>query len=494
MPPDASFETDPDSGVPLIGGEMPDWTDRPSCSPLLASVIRSAVPEQPGRVLLLGPRAAALHTMFPGAQVVIRGLADARELHSADVGVLCGSLRRVRPDAFDLAICLDPPQRLLSPDDDGMGHLEVIDAVRALAPASLVAVQGGTPLRTHNAIHSLAENSAWWVDQDGYDVRPPSLSVVRSALGSDQVASLLPSITFTRAVKPVAEAVTARVRAAFGDRPEWLSALDAGVGDEVAGAWLVAQGLELPGGASTSPIAAEGPDVIHSAAPPTASSGPLLEPALRRHLAAGTLHRVRPLLDSYLDWLADLDPATRPFALVRNTIHRDEHTFELVETGWRLREGSIHLTDDTVVTALAMVDFADSLVEQPGSHPFGADSSADDVARSLLRLTGRPDRFVTDGRELQGRLGILERPVWHDPHDPERTDELQHQLTTAHHEIHALQTQLAAAQRRNRALEHALATEGGTRARRAFYLMTTPTSRLVEAARSRVTRGKPREK
>lgn len=419
---------------------------------------------------------------------------DARELHSADVGVLCGSLRRVRPDAFDLAICLDPPQRLLSPDDDGMGHLAVIDAVRALAPASVVAVQGGTPLRTHNAIHSLAENSAWWVDQDGYDVRPPSLSVVRSALGSDQVASLLPSITFTRAVKPVAEAVTARVRAAFGDRPEWLSALDAGVGDEVAGAWLVAQGLELPGGASTSPIAAEGPDVIHSAAPRRRAAARCWN---RRCAVTSRREHCTACGHCWTPTWTGSPTSTPPPARLRWSATPSTATStpsRLVETGWRLREGSIHLTDDTVVTALAMVDFADSLVEQPGSHPFGADSSADDVARSLLRLTGRPDRFRPTAESLQGRLGILERPVWHDPHDPERTDELQHQLTTAHHEIHALQTQLAAAQRRNRALEHALATEGGTRARRAFYLMTTPTSRLVEAARSRVTRGKPREK
>lgn len=471
--------------VPLLGGDMADWSDRPACSPLVGSAVRRTLSAVAGPVLLLGPRAAALHAQVADPVVITRGLADARALAEAGVEVACGSLPHVPARAFAAVVCLDPPQRLLSPDDEGMSHLEVLARVRALAPVSIVGVEGGSPLPIAPQPHRLAGNDAWWVGQAGFDAVAPTSYDVRAVTEGASLLSALPSVGTARLLNPYGVPLSSRARAALADHPETLARVRGGLSDQLAGGWLVVTGASAANHLLTTPLASEGPDVEHDPDAPD-NEVRLLEPDLRRALATDQLHRAGQILDAYLDWLTDLDPAVRPFALIRNTGYNSDGHFERIETGWRLRTGSIHRTDDTIVCAMAMIDFADSIVRQPGSHPFGAELSPDDVAGQLLRLTGRGDLFVGDARALHTRLGILPRPAWPVAPSDGREAELAAELATAHAQLRALRADLTKSQRRNRALEHALATEGGPRARRAFYLMTTPTTRIVEAARSRL--------
>jgi hypothetical protein len=205
------------SGARLHGGEMLDWSDfaqRPSAGAvqvLLPSFQPSS--DHPGRVLLLGPRAAGLVeelAAWSAVDVLVRGLPDARALGvatqlRAGVTLHCGSLDRFEPPGrFDLVVVLDGPETLLSPDGVAASHLAVLDRCRELLTdegvlvAALANELGVDRLFALDVVGRQRDNSAWGWEAPGDAVRPPYLSELLRHLketGNGTVAlySALPS-------------------------------------------------------------------------------------------------------------------------------------------------------------------------------------------------------------------------------------------------------------------------------------------------------------
>ena len=212
-----SYQVDPVSGARLVGGEMLQWSDldkgvSPGVSGLLLTHVRQGRPA-PGRVLVLGPRAAQVfEQVAPHAEVdvLVRGLPDARALSSVgqmrqDVTVYCGSLERFEPTApYDLIVVLDSPSGLSSPDSEGIGQREVLQRLsKWLSPeGTLVAVVendlGFDRLFRLQVRERYDDDLAWDRGAPGLDPRPLYHRELREVLPSvglraDEVYAAFPS-------------------------------------------------------------------------------------------------------------------------------------------------------------------------------------------------------------------------------------------------------------------------------------------------------------
>ena len=141
--------------------------------------------------------------------------------------------------------------------------------------------------------------------------------------------------------------------------------------------------------------------------------------------------------------------------------------------------------DDTVAAVdapTAMLDLAAGL--GPFDHPFGPELNRQEVATELLRAASDSrDPGAEIAHAVEGYdASPISRPA-HAAVAPESGYVAA--LRTKDAQISALEADLAKDRRHLRALEHALATESGPRAKRAYFVMTAPTKRLVEAVRRR---------
>lgn len=131
-----------------------------------------------------------------------------------------------------------------------------------------------------------------------------------------------------------------------------------------------------------------------------------------------------------------------------------------------------------------MVDLAGLLVGRPGVHPFGPERTRNEIAVELLRLaadTSDPEAEIQTAASSYETMAFARRV----PETDSATTKLIEEVRRKDAQLAALKSDLAKDRRHLRALEHALATESGPRAKRAYFLMTAPTERLLEAVRRR---------
>ncbi|MDF8262937.1 hypothetical protein [Luteipulveratus flavus] len=450
----------------LIGGEMATWSDLATTAPLraIAPAVLALVPEGRRRVLLAGPRAALLRQHFRDhdVRVLVRGVPHAEALAQDGADVVCGALDRLPAgSAYDVVVLLDPPETVLSPDSPGLSHGDTLGlAADAVADDGCVValVPGGLGLDTLTAgtqPHRLADDTAWWVGTDGYDVRRPFRHELPGLLGDAGLTpwverSLLPTGAdpvvvldgaSEDAVRDAHEALAAAVHAVpYADRA--VDVLAGGAAAELAGAWLV--------------VAGRSPRVLHAPAlVADPGLGEAVDGPLRGHrwplllaLRDGNLSRARTLLEE-------------------------------------LRAGC---GDDTSYDA-ALVELAGQVAGAPGAHPFAPELDAQAIAREL-RILGGLAASAAEVAAPTPRAAAHRPPAVAEDVVEARREELEAALHDRSAQVADLQRRASDQERRIRALEHAVATADSPWPRRTLFVLTAPTKRLVEAARSRTQRSR----
>ncbi|WP_265447726.1 hypothetical protein [Flexivirga meconopsidis] len=478
----------PIEGVTLLGGEMPDRTDPPAPLGVLADFL-VGVAGTPGSVLLLGRTAAELHPRFPGAVVVVRGQRDAEALHAAGADVLCGGLDRLPEDLrADLVLLLDPPGAVLTPDSAGWSHVELVDRAAAhLTPGGrlLALLPGalGAGIDTTPPVHRIDSDDAWWVGTCGYDDRAPTLNELpwqptHLVLGSDGRPTVLAELAAGGQ-----EPGRSLLRALTSTRPDLAVALDAEVLPELADGWLVVRGAALPRSAPVwSNLLGGAPALDLPDAP-----GRSLEADLLTALRLDQQFHLRQVVSSYAEWIGTLPADRRALAVPRRTLVSGAGFTQLESPS----PVSDHEPPVDVAVAHGLLDLAHATAPPGAAAGYPPELAAEGLARELGALLGLPEQVWVDAQSLRLTLQLPARPAPARPGPDaaeQRVAELQEALNDRDAQLAQSRDALARQTRRVRALEHAIATEHGPRARRALFLMTAPTQRLVEAARARLQR------
>jgi hypothetical protein len=285
------------SGVRLIGGEvmtrdLPQVTHPGSIAYLFSRLLESVE----GDVLLLGAKAASLlDVVRPHRQVDIqvRSLPDARDLASRaqereHLRIFCGGFERFAPTAtYDIVVCLDGPEGLLTPDSEPLSHADTIQGIgRHLSDNGQALLAIANDLGIDNVfrldMRTLFDaDASWYRGADGYDQRRaifPELDelVTRAGLQPAQaycgypsfdLMSLLvtPEVADDRAARAGVQSLIARIEnQAHRSGPSLVDLyamsrrfLEAGMARQTAPGWLL---LVTKGGVSAPEI----PDLVLS--------------------------------------------------------------------------------------------------------------------------------------------------------------------------------------------------------------------------------------
>ena len=388
-------EIDPGSGVRMVGGEIPEWSDltpAPTPEAVERLVVATAERLAPGaRVLLAGMPSARLRDRLPASldvSVLVRGLPDARSLaDGAGASVIAGALDRLHDtgDTFDLVVALGGPEATLAPDSTTTGARTWLRLVRDLAGtdgAVVASVANPAGLDRLVGIGRPDGDEAWATVGDHHP-EPLALATlvddrwdVLAAYPSldDPDLLLTPDVLATSAG---AGQLAVRALAAGLDEREklrdvWSTAttlLDAGLGVALAPAWVVVRG-----GASASP-----------SAPTVATDARLVESRLREAVASRSHNRTREVVSAYAAWLAGLTGSADATGAARPTPASETHP------------------------AASAADLRDVLVDGAGAHSLAdgatpAVSGGDDLERALGEFA---ERVCADGT---ARLWVAPTP------------------------------------------------------------------------------------
>lgn len=475
----------------LLGGEMTGWCDGIDPPSALTAWVSIVLSRSNGSVLLVGPRAAGIaRHLGARADVLVRGTIDADRLHSEGVRVHCGGLDRLPTRAgydhagYDTVVMLDGPDRVLTPDSPGLGHFDVLDLAAAHAGGRLIAYVPNA-LATYPLPHGRASGDpSWWVGSAGYDERVP----VQAELPAPPARVVFGDIAVVEYQRIADPLTTTTMRAALVGHQGWLDAVDAGACSALATGWVLVRGTALP---------QDLPAVFATTLPePSVTAGDPLEVLLTSALRVGGHEQIGALICSYADLVAALPADQRALAAPRNVVRTAAGVLALRIEVSRPSQGSLPIAPTTTVaTAAGLLDLA-ALVAGTAHHPYAPELDTAGVAQELgvwadLQLDAATWR---QAQQLRHAVGLPDRrlpPSVDAEHvsrvtQLERVAQLESALRERHGKVVSLQAMATRQERRIRALEHAIKTEHGPRARQALFLMTAPTSRLVEAARSRI--------
>lgn len=468
----SDFFTDHETGVHYCGGEMDDWSDRQSPADVLPAHAARMVPDDARSVLLVGARAAAAAVLLAGDRaitVVVRGETDAERIAATGVSVHCGDLGRwTPPGRFDVAIALDPPDEVLPPSCAGMGHLEFVHVVEQWADTTIAYVENAAGLASlDRQERGPAGNRDFAALGASYDLRPPTAADLARAhrrptalvFGTRECAAVVV------APERLDEPVTTLIRSRTTTDLRWDALLDSPAA--AATGWLL--GGDVRSRALTIRTLT---GTTTGDAAPTLVGTPLETPLLRL-LRADDRPRLTTALDTYARWAGG-----NPAALPRDLVAADQGFAPIETDGPR------------VCLAEALVDVAAAVAGYPYAHRFGPELSRGAIARHLADM-------LTDSLEAEA-VEVADAAYDSRPYarrsrpsarqEASSAEQLRVEVRAKDAQLSQLRTDLAKDRRHVRALERALATESGPRAKRAYFLMTAPTHRLAEAARRRLRR------
>ena len=288
------------SGARLVGGEMLEWSDLATgvvagaAGPLVDAVLRGERAAE--RVLLVGARAATLLDRVPdrlAIDVLVRGLPDARELAGTSrlrsgLRVFTGSVERLEPeDHYDVLVCLDGPDGVVSPDSDGITPAALLNLLGSwLAPGGLLVAAVQNELGLDRLLRldpsAVRQDDAWHAASPGTSTRLPyerevvglleaaglSLEASWSGFPAADRLDLLVDPTRVGSAGGVVAALAARLQAGyFRDRPALadphdlaLRTFEGGLTPALASAWVVLARAGRPGAraADLPPLLAAG--------------------------------------------------------------------------------------------------------------------------------------------------------------------------------------------------------------------------------------------
>ncbi|MBO1755615.1 hypothetical protein [Allobranchiibius sp. CTAmp26] len=464
----------PGVGPTLLGGEMTGWRDGIDPPTALTEWVAAVLAEAEGSVLLIGPRAATLaRRLGDRATVLVRGTIDAVRLHAEGIDVRCGGLDRLPlRSAYDTVVVLDPPERVLTPDSPGLGHFDVLDLAVSHADGRFIAYVPNA-LAAENLSQGRASGDAsWWVGTPGYDDRPP----VRADLPESASHLVLGDTVVLDSTQVTDPLATTTVRAALAAHQEWLDVVHAGAVRQLATGWVLVRGREL----------ATRPAVFAPTLPDSSQTeGEPLEVPLIAALRAGDHDRIRRFVVLYREHVEGLPDEYRGHAVPRNTV--------VVADGSLAPRVSIAAEPVAAPVAVAhgLWDVA-ALVAGTAAHPYPPELNTAGVAHELGMLTGQAGLDDDAWRHAEKLRYEVALPTRHlrtvTGEENSRIAQLESALRERQVKIDYLEDLATRQDRRIRALEHAIETEHGPRARQALFVMTAPTSRLVEAARNRINK------
>ncbi|MBO1765696.1 hypothetical protein [Allobranchiibius sp. GilTou38] len=462
------------AGPTLLGGEMTGWRDGIDPPTALSEWVAAVLDDAEGSVLLIGPRAATLaRRLGERATVLVRGTIDAVRLHAEGVDVHCGGLDRLPlRSAYDTVVILDPPERVLTPDSPGLGHFDLLDLAVSHADGRFIAYVPNALAVEPVSQGRASGDTSWWVGTPGYDDRPP----VRADLPESASHLVLGDAVVLDGARVTDPLAGTTVRAALPAHPDWLDALRAGAVRQLASGWVLVRGRDLP--ELPAVFAPTLPDNSHT-------DGEPLEVLLVAALRTGDLDHVRALVVRYGDHVNALPADQRGHAVPRNTV--------VGEDGVLARRVLVQGADVAAPVAVAhgLWDAA-ALVAGTSQHPYAPELDAAGIAHELGALAGRADLDQDAWRHAEKLRYEVALPARHPRAEPAgdapRVAQLESALREREGKITYLEGLATRQERRIRALEHAIETEHGPRARQALFLMTAPTSRLVEAARNRINK------
>lgn len=459
----------------LLGGEMTGWRDGVDPPTALTAWVAEVLDRGTGSVLLIGPRAATLAGRLGArADVLVRGTADATRLHAGGVRVRCGGPDRL-PSAlcYDTVVLLDSPDRVLTPDSPGLGYVGLLDLAAAHADRQFIAYVPNALACAPLAQDRASGDPSWWVGTPGYDDRAPVLPELPQSpawIVLDD-ACILDS-------RRVDEPLTATtVRAALVGRQHWLDVVDAAAAPALATGWVLLRGADLP---------EDLPTVVAPTLPtPSSTAGEPLEVLITAALRCGDRGRSGSLVGQYAALVRALPQHQRAASMPRNVVRTPDGDLALRIDPAGLPGPGIQGAPAAI--AHGLLDVA-ALVAGTPHHPYLPELDALGVARELGVWAGLDEEAWRQGGKIRDAVGL---PARHTSHTAAaggapRIAQLESALRERQTMIERLQEMATRQERRIRALEHAMATEHGPRARRALFVMTAPTARLVEAARGRI--------
>ncbi|MFI7602636.1 hypothetical protein [Actinoplanes sp. NPDC049681] len=378
-----------------IGGEMVGWSDaRPAGGPSFGHLLEVLGPLVPAgaRVLVAGPHDPGLIAALPETAEItclVRGEQDAASFQDRPMTVLCGSLAKLT-DRFDVIIALDGVARLCTVEGPQYDWAESVQALqRALLPGGALLLAVENELGVHKLVDrttvTSAHTDADWRPVGEYDDKPGTPARLRERLTADGLtvswlgtAWPLPTAPTFVADEPtlrhgpagaLAAAASGAAGAAFaGHRvlsdPRRLSsaAIRAGLGPELAPAWVVLAFRGAPGPVSL-------PAAVLGAGPmPELPPGRLLEELLIGACLRHDLPEVRRLLTA---WVAAQPAATADNVLV------DGDAFSVLDA-----------TRPPVEPGVAVRRLAAMLLAGGYEHPWPAAGDTDALTAVLLAAAG----------------------------------------------------------------------------------------------------------
>jgi hypothetical protein len=261
----------------MIGGEMPEWSDRrpderpPVSGAVLAELLRRLAPAG-GRILVAGPHDDTLiDALGSRTEVVclVRSEPDALRLEQRGVSVLCGTLAKVtEADHYDVVVALDGFDRLCSVEGPQLDWAESLHVLRrSLRPGGSLLLAVENELGVHRLVDPDSPTSApglgdWRPVGEFDDTKPGNPTRLAGRLSTDGLTvswlgaawpvpsapTLLatPSALQDGPIGALSAAVAGATGSAYANQPVLsdprrlaAAAVRGGLGAEFAAAWIV---------------------------------------------------------------------------------------------------------------------------------------------------------------------------------------------------------------------------------------------------------------
>lgn len=420
----------PDGEAParsvMIAGELLNWSDlhpadsRPAVGGPVPAELLAAVIRPTDSVLVAGPHSLELLEQIAktaaSVDVLARSAPDAEEIAKAlDVRVFCGTLDHFGPEygeaSYDTVVALDGVPRLIGPDTLVMPWADGLAVLKSrLAPGGQLLLGAENSFGIERLVQpdptvTLPRDEDWPADVRGDAAAPAGYKSVVSALDAADLRvtssyAVYPnlvdaSVGLSAVDGPLAAAVVARAVAAKFSGPTLTDpyrttqeAIAAGLGVELAPAWLFVLGAPGQSPAGTTPEqrgAGSTPEQLPAGVVPE-GSGVLLEEQLLTALRIDDHAALRRSVPAYVEWLRAQPAETAAVAAPDNVIS-DGTTYRVFGTA----EATESTGDALVVAQLGR--FVRRSLEAGSRQPWAAGSAPRDLT---ARLASMADIVVTD--------------------------------------------------------------------------------------------------
>ena len=423
----------PATKATLLGAEMLNWSDlepgghgRPALGGPAAADLVAAVLSGTERVLVAGPHAldlvAAIAGRAAGVDAVVRSFSDGETVADTGVRVFTGGFDRFGPEhgepAYDVIVALDGVPRLAGTDTPRLAWSEAVAALRSrLAPGGRLLLGAANAFglaRLLEPPRQVRADDEWGRGADATGEPPAGLAAIVAGLEGlavEATYAIYPDVTAPTAglTRPDPLTVATHVARHYAGRETLAApyrtaydAVAAGHGLSLApGYWFVLRNGEadpagLPGTLGTQTV-----------------QGEIVEEQLLSATRADDHQALHRVVQAYVGWLRQTDPATAAQAAPDNTL-ADGTAYRLIADA----EGTAGPRDAVAIRHLARFVTRTLAVGERWPWPAGgtprsqttrlAAMAGIEVDDDLWRAAGVPDEPIRPQGEA-AHLATIER-------------------------------------------------------------------------------------